>query len=450
MERLRPQIDEIEGRRLRVSSGLLPDRRRTLGQFFTPYVVARFMASMFSPPHGEIRLLDAGAGIGMLSCAVCSLLPVSFVEAWEVDQSLVGELFGTLALAGVRHRIVVDDFLTADMDSVADFSHVILNPPYGKLKSGSSHWEAAEASGVSTSNLYTAFLVRAAARLRPGGQMVAIVPRSFFNGAYHRAVRHHLLSMLSLDAVHVFESRRDVFKDDSVLQENVIVRFSRAEQAETVEFSFSDGASFDSVRRASVAFSSVVAPMDVDKVFRLPFDAPAEGRTLADMGIQVSTGPVVEFRSRDQLTSSPTGAIPLVRSRNISSLGLAHPLEDGRPAFISRCPETESLLFPAGDYVLVKRITAKESPRRLVALHYTHSMLSGPMIAFENHLNVLHASRVGLDPALAARVTEYLNSDQADSQIRAMSGSTQVNASDLRKLLLPSKLGTPLNVSGSP
>ena len=45
--------------------------RKTLGQFFTPLSVARFMAGLAEYNRKSLRVLDAGAGTGILSCAVC-------------------------------------------------------------------------------------------------------------------------------------------------------------------------------------------------------------------------------------------------------------------------------------------------------------------------------------------------------------------------------------------
>ena len=46
-----------------------PGRQSDLGQFFTALPVARLMASLSVPKGKTVRLLDAGAGIGVLSAA---------------------------------------------------------------------------------------------------------------------------------------------------------------------------------------------------------------------------------------------------------------------------------------------------------------------------------------------------------------------------------------------
>lgn len=50
------------------------DRQQHLGQFLTPVPVAGFMASLFGETPHELRLLDAGAGAGILSSTDVSWL----------------------------------------------------------------------------------------------------------------------------------------------------------------------------------------------------------------------------------------------------------------------------------------------------------------------------------------------------------------------------------------
>ena len=50
--------------------------RKKYGQFFTSMETARYMASLFviSPKQENINILDAGAGSGILSCAMIERL----------------------------------------------------------------------------------------------------------------------------------------------------------------------------------------------------------------------------------------------------------------------------------------------------------------------------------------------------------------------------------------
>jgi hypothetical protein len=46
-------------------------RRREAGQYFTSPIVARYMANLAGTLHEQMYVLDPGAGVGILSCAIC-------------------------------------------------------------------------------------------------------------------------------------------------------------------------------------------------------------------------------------------------------------------------------------------------------------------------------------------------------------------------------------------
>src|SRR5260370_15816363 len=113
-----------------------------------------------------------------------------------------------------------------------------MNPPYRKINIDSAERVALREIGVETSNLYAGFLYVALRLLAPGGELVAITPRSFCNGMYFKPFRRIFLDALELRRIHVFDSRQVAFKEDEVLQENVIFHGVKgAEKPKTVTIS---------------------------------------------------------------------------------------------------------------------------------------------------------------------------------------------------------------------
>jgi adenine-specific DNA-methyltransferase len=88
--------------------------------------------------------------------------------------------------------------------------------------------------------------------------------------------------------------------------------------------------------------------------------------------------------------------------------------------------------------VLVKRFSAKEEKKRIVAAVYDPTRLQAKCIGIENHLNYYHQNGQGLHPSLAKGLAAFLNSTVVDEYFRQFSGHTQVNAADLRSLKYPS------------
>lgn len=242
-------LERVDFLRLDASRHLEGSRKADLGQFLTPAPIARLMASMLACPQSEVRILDAGAGVGSLFAAAVDVLcgrpcppRAIHVVAYEIDAKLAGYIPDTFRLcqatcagAGVcfTGEVIQSDFLASAADLLASnlfdkpsterFNCSILNPPYRKINSDSSARLLLRSIGIETSNLYSGFLAAAVKLLEHGGELVAITPRSFCNGSYFRLFRKSFLQEMALRRLHVFDSRQQAFRDDAVLQENVIL-----------------------------------------------------------------------------------------------------------------------------------------------------------------------------------------------------------------------------------
>jgi hypothetical protein len=103
-------------------------------------------------------------------------------------------------------------------------------------------------------------------------------------------------------------------------------------------------------------------------------------------------------------------------------------------------PDTLKWLYPNGFYTVVRRFSAKEERRRIVASVVRPDAFPGaPMLGFENHLNVFHERRHGLPEELAYGLAAFLNTAAVDDYFRRFNGHTQVNATDLRLMKYPSR-----------
>lgn len=454
----------IEERRRSSGEQLDPARRSELGQFFTPTDVAAFMADLLEVRREPITLLDPGAGVGSLTAAVAAKWSANGggpIEATVVerDEALIPALDNTLRELSTIHQfraeIVQADFVEWGADRVSGFGVldgprfdlVVMNPPYRKIHSSSPERRRMSGVGIEVPNLYAGFVALAARLLNDDGQLVAITPRSFTNGPYFRRFRQLLLETLGLRRVHVFDARDLAFADSEVLQENVIFSGVRGPQAGSIVVSSSRSVSH-AVRERVVPYSEVVRPDDPQGFLHITVDerAAAHARqmsalpsTLWDNDLEVCTGPVVDFRSKDHLRSDPEpGTVPLIYPTHLRERNLTWPIPGCRkPNAIIRGEATERLLMPAGVYVVVKRFSAKEEPRRVVATVIRPADLPAEVFGFENHLNVFHRQGMGLPEHLAVGLAAFLNTTVVDEYFRQFNGHTQVNATDLRSLRYP-------------
>jgi adenine-specific DNA-methyltransferase len=162
--------------------------------------------------------------------------------------------------------------------------------------------------------------------------------------------------------------------------------------------------------------------------------------SLRDLGVEVSTGRVVDFRARAFLRKDPEpGTVPLIYPAHFKGGGISWPKNIRKPNAIVAVEKTKNLLVPNDTYVLVKRFSTKEEQRRLVAVVHQPSHVPGRKVGFENHLNYFHSNGEGLPAPLAQGLAAFLNSSMADRYFRQFNGHTQVNATDLRSLRYPTK-----------
>lgn len=467
--------NRIDLYRLDADRSLSAENRADLGQFMTPATIARFMASLFGETQADVLLLDPGAGVGSLSTAFVEEMigrrvhPTTITaHAWELDKHLFDYLSSTLfecaqeagnfgiCFEGHGHLTdFVEEASALLMDEgslfpqpVHRYTHCIMNPPYRKIQNNSEYRVWLRRAGIETTNLYTGFLALAVMLLKPGGELVAIVPRSFCNGVYFKAFRHFLLGNMNIRQLHVFGARDQAFQDNDVLQENIILHAIKSEHQGKVIISSSQNSEMDDLTHREVDFTQVVRPDDADAVINIAISEIDQLITerihrfscsLSALGVQVSTGAVVDFRAMDDLCElSQENSHPLIYPTHFKNGFIEWPKPGGKkPNAIIESDTSRPNLMPNGWYVVTRRFSSKEEKRRVVAGIYSPERVHANLVGFENHLNVFHTGGHGLSPLLARGLAVYLNSTLVDLYFRQFSGHTQVNASDLRALPYP-------------
>ncbi len=455
------ELQAIENVRTNAIRELDNSRQQHLEQFFTPIEVVTTMVNLFNIPSGsKFKILDPGAGTGILGLALAKRIweenPDSEIEliAVELDHNLSSYFEETVQSIGemgkFNWKLVNQDFFTWSSNEAAEYDFVIQNPPYRKLSSKSKLAEDLLSRGIQTPNLYSSFVNAAANLLVPNGQMVIISPRSWTNGTYFRKFREFLASKLSLDAFHLFDSRGRVFRDTGVLQESIIWKVTNRPQRK--EVSIRNALDHLSPVTEILLDSQIVTGQDFIFLPTEPQSAELYSfmsqlpETLESLGIAASTGKIVDFRNPDLLRySNAKSSLAFIRQDHLSIDGLTHPRNDLKKTQWT-CDANSvpsSLLCRPGNYVLVKRFSAKEEKRRVVASAFSSAF----PVAIDNKVNFLHQFGEGIDLDLAHGLVHYLNSDLVDRYYRLFSGHTQVNAGDLMKLPFPDrttllKLGT--------
>jgi adenine-specific DNA-methyltransferase len=468
----------VEAIRLKIDDELDDSKRSDLGQFMTNWNIAKFMSSLVaSKPEqvsGHIRILDPGAGVGSLSAALAAHLCSTScrdrniaIDAFEVDSTMrlgleeTGRMLESMDIC--KHKIIGSDFIEAAVNQLSpslsqaggdslEYDYVILNPPYKKISSSSLHKLLLRKVGIEATNLYAAFWHLSILLAKPGAQICAIIPRSFCNGTYFKEFRRFLKSTCNLHHIHVFDSRKDAFSQNEVLQENVIFHCSKKSSSSVsivpqVAVSRSSNDLFSDLT-SNLLDASQVWGDSIDNFIFIPTTSESLGIidkirslpcSLDSLALKVSTGPVVQFRLRQSL-SFEDGAPMLYCSSMKKGVIVLDPCYQKSPPFIRIDSASNKWLVSNSCYLIVRRFSSKEEKRRIVCAIYDPKATQGSLpasIGIDNKLNYFYAKSTSLAPEVAYGLYVFLSCSLVDKYYRLVSGHTQVNSGDLRSLKYP-------------
>jgi len=441
---------------------------KELGQFFTESKTADYMASMLhSIGNVElVKILDAGAGEGILTASAarrCLEIGNRRVHAvlFEVDKDILSALeenMDRLAKIFIKkggkfsYEIRNEDFVLSRPDKRERGFHIsIINPPYFKYNSKNSVYSGATADLFKGNpNIYASFMAVVSSCLVSGGQMVAIVPRSFTNGLYFKGFRSYLQSQMSLERAHIFRSRNRLFKNMGVLQENIICKFVKSGQQPTIEI-WSSICSEDLAESEVVRYPQklIIDGSNRHNIIRIP-ESAADGHILRLVedwpssfegnNYYISTGPVVEFRTREFITAkAQKDSIPLLRMHNVKAFRIEWTGKHWKDARFILKEGYEKHTCSNKVYVILKRFSSKDEKRRLVAGIHDPKQFKDHLVGLENHLNYIGVKGEDMDLPEAFGLAALFNSTFMDRYFRSISGNTQVNATEIRLLKLPTR-----------
>lgn len=459
-------MEKLESTRIDRISLTNFQHKSEFGQYLTPVRIAEYMAELLISnlpvfDNAAISILDPGAGTGILSCVLADKLlkkqPTISIDltAYEIDSSIMGDLdtnYHQFESQNCKVQVFQDDFIKTASEYCL-FNHpgkydlVIMNPPYKKIAVNSQERAYLRSAGIETVNLYSGFVGLACKLLNDNGLVAAIIPRSFCNGLYYAPFRKLILSLCNIKHIHIFESRKEAFIEESVLQENIIILLQKkANPEQHITISYSTDRLFSDYKEVRYPSSEIVDDSAGHNFIAIPNEKPQlfpekkVNSSLKEIGLTISTGPIVDFRMRDALRFEPVpGAVPLIYPQNLKTHTCIWPLIGKKPTSIMLAPEEfEKLAFPVGYYVLIKRFSSKEEKRRVWVTLLTPDQIKSERFTMENHVNFIHRNRKGLAETLAMGLFVYLSSEYFDNKFRAISGSTQVNSTDLRNMPFPS------------
>lgn len=467
-------INRINETNINYTNSVSKDIRKKIGQFFTPPTTASFMGNLMECAIPSIRILDAGAGSGILAGALCEKLLANqnvndvYVDLYENNEDILPLLKenmqyikGLMNKAGkdFNYRIIDKNFILDNADFWNNketrseeqlYDVIISNPPYKKIGKLNAESIAMDSVVYGQPNIYFLFMAMSVKLLKKGGQMIYITPRSFTSGAYFKKFRKYFFSNVVIKNLHIFHSRKDVFNCDEILQETVILRAVKATNTDTdiLEISVSNDLTFQNVSSIRVNYNLVLDKKSDNLFFMIPSSQEEVDLisfisnwdyNLEKLGFKLKTGPVVDFRSIKYLKEEQKdNTVPLLWASNFENYNITFPItNDKKPQYILNNKNTEGLLLPNKNYLLIKRFTSKEENKRIQCALYFSGDFNYNKIGIENHLNYIVKEKEDISKEELYGLFAIFNSSFIDRYYRILDGSTQVNAMEMNNLPLP-------------
>ncbi|MTT31471.1 N-6 DNA methylase [Terrilactibacillus sp. BCM23-1] len=448
--------------------------RKKIGQFFTPPSIANYMASLMECNQSTIRILDTGAGTGILTAGLCErflehdTITHVHIDLYENDENVLSLLRENMELVRttleqngkiVSYTVFEENFILSHDDFWNDreekskgelYDVIISNPPYKKIAKSEPESVVMDSVVHGQPNIYFLFMAMAAKLLKPNGELIFITPRSFTSGLYFRKFREYFLNTVRLTNIHLFHSRLDVFDGDKVLQEAIILRAVKTTQAtDSILISASQdmytGESFvHEVPYGTVVDMSsenlfMLIPSSVEEVELLTI-VNSWDYNLIELGYKLKTGPVVDFRALDLIKEeSEENTVPLLWANHFENNRITFPVSVSKnPQYIVDTEDSKSVLLPSRNYLLVKRFTSKEERRRVQCSLYFADEFINEKVGVENHLNYITKLKGEITKEEMYGLFVLFNSSYIDIYYRILNGSTQVNATEFNAIPLPS------------
>jgi adenine-specific DNA-methyltransferase len=441
--------------------------RKAIGQFFTSKDTAVFMADLFECEKKELLVLDTGAGTGILTAAfiekISTFAVVEKVKVilYENNADILPLLKANMeyiertAAIEIEYEIKEENYILSNSEKFrngkkGEVDYIIGNPPYKKIPKDAEEALSMPSICYGTPNLYFLFAAMSLFLLKEHGEMVYIIPRSWTSGAYFERFRKYFLEHCRLTNIHLFVSRDKVFSSEDVLQETIIIKCVKTqEQLTTINLSSSKSNSdFKNATHLDVAYSVVVSEKSKHYVYLPTSQEDIEvlnkvnsfSETLPELGMKLKTGLTVGFRNRDMLRESyEENSIPLIKAQHFKNGKIQFPAVNVENQFL--VTDKAGMKQKNKHYLLVKRFTAKEERRRLQpAVYFSEFQPSYELISTDNKINFIERIDKGeLSREIIAGLYVIFNSTIYDKYYRILNGSTQVNATEINSIRIPSK-----------
>lgn len=436
-------------------------------QFFTPVDISNKMLETidleFINSLDHIKILEPSAGCGILILVtVLYIIKNTQIKSIDIDLYEINhELYlilrsnllqlkkyvETNTSVLLNFHIYNENFILKNSvkwmakKSKGKYNLIVSNPPFKKINQISEEAIALKEIVFGQPNIYTLFIALSLKLLAPNGIYTFVSPRSYLIGMYNEKLRKYAFNKFTLKNLHSFDNR-NIFKFTN--QEIIISSFINNKNNNKITIShngnFKYTTTIDKIIYNKDSFSLLI-PKNNDDILLLN-EISNFKYTLNELKINVSVGPIVQFRNENLLSHEiyKDSFAPLLISKDILENEIIYfHRENTRKTHNKSINIKAKNLIKNSNYLLLRKVTAKDDREPIISAVLRKDYFNHDLLGIDNNLLYFHYK----DNSRELTIEEcyglycYINSNYFNQFYSLINGNHTINVSDFYNIKFP-------------
>ena len=335
------------------------------GIYFTPQSISKLLlakALSYMPDTQHIHILEPSCGSCEIIKAVDELLTNVNITGVEYNDAIYTEI-ATLEFKN-KTELIHADFIAINDGKMYDL--ILGNPPYFVCKR-SQVPPIYEPYIAGRPNMFGLFILHSLSKLKPGGIMAFVIPKSFLNSVYYADIRNYIKQCCVILNIDDYGTNNDFLETDQSTFGLIVKRLDGKKAVEVLE-----ECDFSVKLNGNFIFSSNATRLRTYFV---------NATTIQQLGLNVKTGPIVWNEKKGLLTNDETSTILLYNTNvtNDNKIQLTSFKNEEKCQYIHMEGTTEPV-------IVVNRGNGN------AAYKFKYALVDKLMpFVVENHLNVIYS-----------------------------------------------------------
>jgi hypothetical protein len=360
------QLQQFNNVSLSLTKQLSKDVKKSQGIYFTPPSISHQLVTK-ALSHLQIPTNDA-TNISILepSCGSCEIIHA--IDSAVKNASITGIEFNAAVYKEISTmtfnnptQLIHADFLSIEDDR--QYDAIIGNPPYFVCKKEMVPEKYREFI-VGRPNIFGIFILHSLSKLKIGGILAFVIPKSFLNSMYYAKIRNYIKETCCILEIDDYKDNNDFLETEQATFGLIVQKMSAVAPIDNCCYSLRLNGNF------------IFTPNSEHlKTFFV------NSTTIQQLGLAVKTGPIVWNENKERLTNDDTQTILLYNTNvtNDNKIKLTTFKNDEKAQYIQADGSTDPV-------IVVNRGNGNASYK------FKYALVERLMpFVVENHLNIIYS-----------------------------------------------------------